>query len=91
MNLDKIRPKIETDGLLNTKTKNCQTLFNKTYTKPQETLEFKPTQSKETVKIKDQSRFTDAGWLDLQVWKYTIVFIKKNRGKQQVRNLYRYF
>ena len=41
MNLNVIRPKIETENLLLSITKNCETLIEQTYTKAQRTLEFK--------------------------------------------------
>ena len=36
-----IRPKNETEGLLLSITKNCETLVEQTHTRPEETLEFK--------------------------------------------------
>ena len=36
-----IRPKIETEDILVSITKNCETLIKQTHRKPQETLEFK--------------------------------------------------
>ena len=39
-----IRPKIETEDLLLSITQNCETLFNQTLTKAQETLKFKKIQ-----------------------------------------------
>ena len=41
MKLNKIRPKKETENLLLSITKNCQTLIEQTHTKAQGTLEFK--------------------------------------------------
>ena len=41
-----IRPKNETEDLLLSITKNCETLFKQTHTKPQATLEFKLTKSR---------------------------------------------
>ena len=41
MNLNMIQPKNETEDLLLSITKNCETLIQQTHTKPQETLEFK--------------------------------------------------
>ena len=46
-NLDMVRPKNETEYLLPSITKNCQTLIHQTHTKPQETLEFKLIKPKE--------------------------------------------
>ena len=41
MNLNMIRPKNQTEDLLLSITKNCETLIQQTHTKPQEALEFK--------------------------------------------------
>ena len=43
-----IKPKNETDGLLLSITKNCQTLMEKTHRKAEETLEIKLTKTEET-------------------------------------------
>ena len=43
-----IRPENETEGLLKSFTKNCETLFNQTPTWSRETFEFKLTQPKQT-------------------------------------------
>ena len=48
MNLNMITPKIETEKLLLSITKNCETLFNQTHRKPEETLEFKMDKSRQT-------------------------------------------
>ena len=42
-----IRLKNQTEDLLLPITKNCQTLFKKTYKEPEETLEFKMTKPRE--------------------------------------------
>ena len=47
-----IRPKIETEDLLLSKTENCETLIEKTHRKAEERLEFKMTQSKQTFHFK---------------------------------------
>ena len=47
MNLNMIRPKNQTEDLLLSITKNCETLTEQTQTKPQETLEFKMITSRE--------------------------------------------
>ena len=44
-----ITPKNETEDSLLSTTKNCETLINQTHRKPEETLEFKLTQKKQTV------------------------------------------
>ena len=40
MNLNMIRPKNEIEDLLLSITKNCQTLVDQTYKRPEEALEF---------------------------------------------------
>ena len=48
MNLNKIRPKNETEDLLLSITKNCETLIEQTHRKAEETFVFKMTKPKET-------------------------------------------
>ena len=43
-----IQPKNETENLLLSITKNCETLVEQTHRKPEETLEFKMTKPRET-------------------------------------------
>ena len=43
-----IRPKNQTEDLLISITKNCETLIKQTHRKPQETLEFKMVKPRET-------------------------------------------
>ena len=52
MTLIMIRPKNETEGLLLSITKNCQTLIERTHTKAEKTLEFKMNKSKESCHFK---------------------------------------
>ena len=47
-----IQPKNETEDLLLSITKNCETLIEQTHTKPQETLEFKMVKPRETFHFK---------------------------------------
>ena len=47
MNLNMITLKNKTEGLLLSITKNCETLIEQTHRKPEETLEFKMTKSRE--------------------------------------------
>ena len=71
MNLNLIRHRIETEDLLLSITKNCETLIEQTNTKPQETLEFKTIKSRETfhftppVQIKGDGMI---GLTDLEVY-----------------------
>ena len=48
MNLNTIRPKNETEDLLLSITKDCETLIKHTHTRPEETLEFKMIKPRET-------------------------------------------
>ena len=52
MNLNMIRPKNETEDLLLSITKNCETLIEQTHRKAEKTLEFKMNKSKETFHFK---------------------------------------
>ena len=52
MNLIMIRPKNETEDLLLSITKNCETLIGQTHRKAEETLEFKMIKSRETIHFK---------------------------------------
>ena len=71
MNLNMIRPKTQTEDLLLSITKNCETLVEQTHTKIQETLEFKTTKPKETFHFKPQSS-VEGSWMigltDLEVY-----------------------
>ena len=48
MNLKMIQPKNETEDLLLSITKNCETIFEQTHRKAEETLEFKMVRSRGT-------------------------------------------
>ena len=48
MNLNMIQPKNQTEDLLLSKTKNCETLIDRTHRKAEETLEFKMIKPRET-------------------------------------------
>ena len=52
MNLNMIRPKNETEDLLLSITKNCETLIEQTHRKGEESLEFKMNRSRETFHFK---------------------------------------
>ena len=59
-----IRPKNETEDLLLSITKNCETLIKQTHTKSQETLEFKLTKSRETFSFKSYIDLgLDCNWM----------------------------
>ena len=66
-----IRPKNQTEDLLLSITKNCETLIEQTHTKPQETLEFKMTKPKETFHFKPPIQIKGdwmIGLTDLEVY-----------------------
>ena len=42
-----IQPKNETEDIILSNTKNCETLIKQTHTRPEETLDFKMTKSRE--------------------------------------------
>ena len=48
MNLNMIRPKNDTEDLLHSKSKNCETLFEQTHKKAEESVEFKMVKARET-------------------------------------------
>ena len=71
MNLNMIRPKNQTEDLLLSITKNCETLIEQTHTKPQETLEFKMVKPKETFHFKPPIQIKGdwmIGLTDLEVY-----------------------
>ena len=71
MNLNMIRPKIETEDLLLSITKNCETLIDQTHRKAEETLEFKMIKPRETFHFKPPIQ-TKGDWMigltDLEVY-----------------------
>ena len=71
MNLNMIRPKNEREDLLLSITKNCETLFQQTLRKPEETLEFKMVKPRETFHFKPPIQIKDdwmLGLTDLEVY-----------------------
>ena len=71
MNLNMIKPKNETEDLLLSITKNCQTLIEQTHRKAEETLEFKMTKPRETFHFKPPIQIRDTwmlGLTDLEVY-----------------------
>ena len=71
MNLNMIRPKNETENLLLSITKNCETLIEQTHRKPEETLEFKMNKSRETFHFKPPIQIKGdwmLGLTDLEVY-----------------------
>ena len=75
MNLNMIRPKTQTEDLLLSITKNCETLVEQTHTKPRETLEFKMIKPRETFHFKPPIQVKGdwmIGLVDLEV--YTSIY-----------------
>ena len=66
-----IRPKNETEDLLFSITKNCETLIDQTHRKAEETLEFKVTKPRETFYFTPKVEFKEdlmIGFIGLQVY-----------------------
>ena len=71
MNLNMIRPKNETEDLLLSITKNCETLIKQTHRKAEETLEFKMNKSRESFHFKPPIQIKGdwmIGLVDLEVY-----------------------
>ena len=71
MNLNKIQPKNETEDLLLSITKNCETLIQQTHRKPEETLEFKMIKTRETFHFNPPIQVKEdwmLGLVDLEVY-----------------------
>ena len=76
-----IRPKNETENLLLSLTKNCETLIEQTHRKPEETLEFKMTKPRETFHFNPSIK-TEGDWMlgliDLEVYNSIFNITKEN-------------
>ena len=71
MNLNMIRPKTQTEDLLLSITKNCETLIEQTHRKAEETLEFKMIKPRETFHLKPPIQVKGdwmIGLVDLEVY-----------------------
>ena len=81
MNLNMIRPKNQTEDLLLSITKNCETLIEQTHRKPEETLEFKMVKSRETFHFKTPIH-VEGDWMiglvDLEVYNSIFNITKEN-------------
>ena len=81
MNLNMIKPKNETEDLLLSITKSCETLIEQTHRKPEETLEFKMLKSRETFHFNPPIQ-TKGDWMlgliDLEVYNSIFNITKEN-------------
>ena len=76
-----IRPKIETEDLLLSISKKCETLIVQTHRKPEETLEFKMTKSRETFHFKTPIQVKGdwmIGLTDLEVYNSIFKITEEN-------------
>ena len=81
MNINMIRPKTETEDLLLSITKKCQTLVQQAHRKPEETLEIKMLKPRETFHFNPPIH-TKGDWMlgliDLEVYKSIFNITKEN-------------
>ena len=85
MNLNMTRPKNETEDLLLSITKNCESLIEQAHTKPQETLEFKKIKSRETFHFKPPIQIKGdwmIGLTDLEVYNSIFNITEENNKFQ---------
>ena len=81
MNLNMIRPKNETEDLLLSITKNCETLIEQTHRKPEITLEFKMTKNRETFHFTPSREIKEdwmLGLINLEVYNSIFILTEEN-------------
>ena len=81
MNLNMIQPKNETENLLLSITKNCETLIEQTHRKAEETLEFKMIKPRETFHFKPPIQVKGdwmIGLTDLEVYNSVFNITEEN-------------
>ena len=86
MNLNMIRPKNETENLLLSIAKNCETLIEQTHRKAEETLEFKMIKPKETFHFRTPIQVKGdwmIGLVDLEVYN-SIFNITEENNKLEI-------
>ena len=91
MNLNMIQPKNETECLLLSLTKNCETLIDQTKTHPQETLEFKMIKPRETFHFKTPIHVKGdwmLGLIDLEVYNSIFNITKENNKFELYRDTF---
>ena len=85
MNLNMIRPKNETEDLLLSITKICETLIERTHRKAEETLEFKMTKPRETFHFNPPIQHKGnwmVGLTDLEVYIFIFNITEENNKFQ---------
>ena len=85
MNLNMIRPKNETENLLLSITKNCETLIEQTHRKAEETLEFKMNKSREIFHFSPPMQVKGdwmIGLVDLEVYNSIFNITEENNKLQ---------
>ena len=85
MNLNVVRPKNQTEDLLLSITKNCETLVEQTHRKPVETLEFKMNKSRESFHFKPPIQVKGdwmIGLTDLEVYNSIFNITEENNKFQ---------
>ena len=88
MNLNMITPKNETENLLLSITKNCETLIEQTHRDPEETLEFKMAKPRGTFHFKPRIQVKGhwmIGLVDLEVYN-SIFNIREENNKFEDRD-----
>ena len=83
MNLNMVQPKNETENLLLSITKNCETLIEQTYRKAEETLEYKMIKPRGTFHFKPPIQVKGdwlLGLVDLEV--YNFIFKKTEENNK---------
>ena len=90
MNLNMVKPKNETEDLLLSITKNCETLIEQTHRKPEETLEFKMIKPKQTFHFKPPIQVKGdwmLGLVNLEVYNSIFNITEKNNKFELYRDM----
>ena len=90
MNLNMIRPKSETEDLLLSITKNCETLIEQTHRRSKETLEFKMDKTREIFHLKPQIQIQGdwmLGLVNLEVYNSTFNITEQNNKFEIYRDM----
>ena len=90
MNLNMIRPKTQTEDLLLSITKNCETLIDQTHRKAEETLEFKMIKPREIFHFKPQIQIHGdwmLGLVNLEVYNSTFKITEANNKFEIYRDM----